>query len=261
MSDPSLVLPSRLASLGYVSGASGANGYIVPPLCDVPASAFLMGSDPQQDQRAYADEQPQRRVTLGVFQIAKFPITVAEYAAFVQASGHAAPDEWDKQQPTLDHPVRSVSWHDAVAYAAWLAKVAGTSWRLPTEAEWEKAARGTDGRIYPWGDAFDAAKCSMDESGKGMTTAVGSYPGGASPCGAQDMAGNVLEWTSSLYKPYPYDVTDGREHLATSGARVLRGGSLLGDARLARAAYRAHLRPEYFINNFGFRVACGSPSS
>jgi formylglycine-generating enzyme required for sulfatase activity len=168
-----------------------------------------MGSDPKRDSQAEDCEKPQHRVTPAAFQIGRYPVTVAEYACFVRA-GHAAPQRgtyrpitWDDQLKRLDHPVVCVTWHDAVAYAAWLAKLTGQSWRLPTEAEWEKAARGTDGRIYPWGDAFDKARCNVSESGIGTTTPVGSYPNGASPYGAQDMAGSVWEWASSLFKPYP----------------------------------------------------------
>jgi hypothetical protein len=110
-------------------------------------------------------------------------------------------------------------------YAAWLARITGQPWRLPSEAEWEKAARGTSGRIYPWGDTFDPSRANTSEGGSGATTPVGSYPSGASPCGAKDMSGNVYEWTSSHNVPYPYDPTDGREAPDTTGSKVARGGS------------------------------------
>lgn len=117
---------------------------------------------------------------------------MAEYACFVRA-GHAMLSDWLTQLGTLDRSVASVSWHDATAYAAWLARQTGQPWHLPTEAEWEKAARGTEGRIYPWGDTFDASRANTYESGIGTTTPVGASPSGASPSGAQDLAGNVWE--------------------------------------------------------------------
>jgi formylglycine-generating enzyme required for sulfatase activity len=128
-----------------------------------------------------------------------------------------------------------VSWHDAVAYCNWLAEVTGKPYHLPSEAEWEKGGRGSDGRIYPWGNQWDAKRCNSEEGSKGGTTPVGAYPHGASPHGLLDMAGNVWEWTRSLWgedwqKPsfkYPYDPDDGREDLnaPASVCRVLRGGS------------------------------------
>ncbi len=122
-----------------------------------------------------------------------------------------------------------------MAYAKWLAERTGQPWRLPSEAEWEKAARGTDGQIYPWGDTFDASRANTDEGKKGGTTPVGSYPSGASPFGALDMAGNVWEWTNTVYKPYPYVATDGRERLDSTENRVLRGGSWYFNLPGARA--------------------------
>jgi formylglycine-generating enzyme required for sulfatase activity len=148
----------------------------------------------------------------------------------------------------------NVSWHDAVAYAAWLSLLTGQPWRLPSEAEWEKAARGGDGRIYPWGDQFDANRYDTSEGGKGTTTPVGTYPGGASPWGAQDMAGNVWEWTSGLYMPYPYRSTDGRDHTDSFGARVLRGGSWSSDAWGVRTAYRRDNMPVGTYDDAGFRL-------
>ncbi len=249
--------PPRLASLGFEARKKDGVAYIVPPLCSVPAGEFLMGSDKRQDPQAYDSELPQHRVNLPAFQLARFPVTVAEYVCFVRA-GQKEPSGWQSQLGKLDHPVINVSWHDAVAYAAWLAKTTGQPWRLPTEAEWEKAARWDAARqvsrLYPWGDAFDTARCNTSEGGKGGTTPVGSYPTGASPCGAQEMAGNVWEWTSSLFKLYPYSASDGREGANSTGNRVLRGGSWYFDARLARAAYRARGRPDDFIYFRGIRL-------
>jgi formylglycine-generating enzyme required for sulfatase activity len=131
--------PPRLASLGYRVAFLKDAEVILPPLCDVPAGPFLMGSDPNKDKDAQKDEQPQHWVTLPAFQIGKYPITVAEYACFVRA-GQKQPTNWRAQLGKLDHPVVNVSWHDAVAYAAWLTKLTGQLWRPPSEAEWEKVA-------------------------------------------------------------------------------------------------------------------------
>ena len=163
----------------------------------------------------------------------------------------------------LDHPVVCVSWQDATAYAAWLAKLTGQPWRLPTEAEWEKAARGTDGRIYPWGNTWDKARANTNDGGPGTTTPVGAYAarGDASPYGAHDQAGNVWEWTSSVFMPYPYNSTDGRERADTTGNRVLRGGSWDDVPRFARVAYHSPHDPAYLNGNVGFRVHLAAPGS
>jgi formylglycine-generating enzyme required for sulfatase activity len=167
--------------------------------------------------------------------------------------------------------VVNVSWHDAVAYCRWLAEVTGRPYCLPSEAEWEKSARGSDGRIYPWGNRWEAKQCNSEEGGKGDITPVGIYPQGASPYGLLDMAGNVLEWTRSLWgedweEPsfkYPYDPTDGREDLDAPGGvlRVLRGGSFYLNVKYARCAARIRLIPNYFGMSSGFRVLVAPGSS
>ncbi len=170
--------------------------------------------------------------------LTRTPVTNAQYAAFVQATGHGQPEHWKGGRPPGDkrrHPVVYVSWHDAVAYCRWLAEVTGKPYRLPSEAEWEKGARGSDGRIYPWGNRWDAQRCNSGEGGPGDTTPVGAYPQGASPYGLLDLAGNVWEWTRSLWgrevsRPafgYPYDAEDGREDPGAGDEvlRVLRGGA------------------------------------
>ncbi len=251
-------------------------------LVRVPAGEFLMGSDKTQDPQAWDDELPQQRVNLPEFWVGKYDVTVAQFAAFVQATGYKTTAEqqgsayaltgsgWvevkgaDWQHPEgpgsdvsskQDHPVTQVSWRDAVAFCTWATKVAGRTIRLPSEAEWEKAARGTDGRIYPWGNAApDASLANFDMNVKD-TTPVGQYAAGASPYGALDMAGNVLQWTSSLYKGYPYQAGDGREDPNDPGARVLRGGSFLSESRNVRCAFRNRDLPEDRNDYIGFRVA------
>jgi formylglycine-generating enzyme required for sulfatase activity len=195
----------------------------------IPGGRFLMGSDKKRVPYAFDSELPQHEVYVGDFYIAKYPITNAEYKRFLDSTGHQVPDRfWRSGYPydKANHPVVNVSWHDAVAYCKWLAEVAGKPYRLPSEAEWEKAARGTDGRIYPWGDEWDAKRCNTWEGGQGGTTRVGKYsPLGDSFYDCVDMAGNVWEWTRSLSREYPYNPKDGREDPAAVGSRVLRGGS------------------------------------
>jgi formylglycine-generating enzyme required for sulfatase activity len=213
--------PVRLAQLGFDARAIDDVEVILPPVCDVPAGEFLMGSDSAQDNDTDWNEEPQHRLVLPTFQIARFPVTVAEYACLVR-SGYPKPRrgngypwpravpftdpvvDWQVQLKRLDHPVVLISWADAVAYASWLSHLTGELWRLPTEAEWEKAARGPEGRIFPWGETFDVSRANTQEGKRWVTTPAGEHPKGASPKGAQDTAGNVWEWTSTRYQAYPY---------------------------------------------------------
>lgn len=219
----------------------------------VPAGKFVMGSNKWGD-----DEKPQHIVDIPYdYWMTRFPVTNELYNAYAKSKGSKHPVVgWEKKK---DHPVESVSWKDAVAYCQWLNSLlkaelpAGLILRLPSEAEWEKAARGTDGREYPWGNEFDQNKCNTNEGGKGSTTSVGSYSSrGNSPYGCADMSGNVWEWCHSLYKSYPYKATDGRENKKAFGARVLRGGSFDLNSRHARCVFRNYLG--YLYNYGGFRV-------
>jgi len=184
----------------------------------IPEGEFTMGEGSEA-----------HRVRLPAYSISKVPITNAQYQLFVQASEHEPPSHWNgKRVPRGKevHPVVNVSWHDAIAYCRWLSEVTKKEISLPSEAQWEKAARGAeDARGYPWGDTFDAARCNVHESGFGGTTPVGVFLNGASPYGCLDMAGNVWEWTRSRYGAYPYRANDGREPAQTEGQMVLRGGS------------------------------------
>jgi formylglycine-generating enzyme required for sulfatase activity len=231
----------------------------------VPAGPFLMGST-KENELAWDDEHPQHTVDIPYdYYMARFPVTNELYNAYVKAKGIKHPvDGWGKEKA---HPVVNISWKDARAYCRWLNDLlkselpSGLVFRLPTEAEWEKAARGTDGREYPWGNQFDKNKCNTSEGGKGNTTAAGMYsPQGDSPYGCADMAGNVWEWTHSLMKKYPYKAGDGREDEKASGRRVLRGGSFSFNGRNVRCASRGDGVFDGFNNGFGFRVVA-SPRS
>jgi formylglycine-generating enzyme required for sulfatase activity len=219
-----------------------------------------MGSDPN-DRDASEAEKPVHRLFLPAFQIARTPVTNAQYAIYIQATGTEPPQHWEDGQPPkekLEHPVVYVSWHDACGYCTWLSRLIRKQVRLPTEAEWEKAARGDrDKRAYPWGDALDMVKCNSRALGLDDTTPAGIFPAGASPYGCLDMAGNVWEWTCSLWRGYLYNPHDGRENFDApdDDFRVVRGGAFWGDTQFVRCAFRSG--PPACDVSFlvGFRVA------
>ena len=228
-------------------------------LVRVPAGEFLMGSAVPRDKHAYDDELPPHSVYLPDFYIGKYPVTNVEYQAFVRSTGHRAPGHWEKGRIPAgkdNHPVVTVSWDDAVAFCDWLSRETKQPFRLPTEAEWGKAARGTDGRTYPWGDEPpDEDRCNFGKN-VGDTTTIGRYsPQGDSPYGCAGMAGNVHDWCQSLYRSYPYQADDGREDLKAGGWRVRRGGSWWSVARYVRCACRHWSTPDVRSYDLGFRVA------
>ena len=256
----------------------------------IPAGPFLMGT--AQGSGAPTWEMPRLTLLLPDYRIGKYPVTNAQYLAFVRDKRIAVPPEagWELaavgQVPPAgreNHPMVGITWDDAVAYCRWLSDKTGRIYRLPSEAEWEKAAswgtevdkeRGRQGNKeralrYPWGDTFDATKCNTAESGIGTTTAVGAYSdkGGDSPCGAADMAGNVWEWTSTRwgtersqpqYAP-PYDPGDGRENLTKDEPfreyRIVRGGSYQDGADRAICTARGRDAANKGNPRRGFRVA------
>jgi formylglycine-generating enzyme required for sulfatase activity len=205
---------------------------------------------------------------LDEFQIGKYPVTNAEYQAFVKDAKYKAPSHWSGEnfsEELAAHPVVNVNWEDADAYCKWLTQKlqeanqlrADESIRLPTEAEWEKAARGTDARYYPWGNDWDKNKCNSSEGGTKHTTPVGKYsPAGDSPYGAADMAGNVWEWCADTYDENYYQNSPRENPLNTSSgkARVLRGGSWDDESYFVRAAYRSRRYPVFRFSDYGFRV-------
>lgn len=191
-----------------------------------------MGSD-----TGPSDERPAHQVNLAEFRIDRFPATNAQFAEFLNAEGtfsakgerlfdfddpdariHRIGGRWVADKGYGQHPVIEVTWVGARDYCAWRAK------RLPTEAEWEKAARGTDGRKYPWGNAAPDRTRAQFAAGRFETVPVDGFPAGASPYDVRDMAGNAWQWVSSAYRPYPYDARDGREELAAGPVRGTRGG-------------------------------------
>jgi len=217
-----------------------------PEWVAVPAGDFWMGSADGDE-----DEFPMHRVHVPAFHITRTPVTNAQYFEFVRAAQHPAPGHWTNgimPKALAQHPVTYVDWFDANAYAEW------AGGRLPTEAEWEEAARGLKANMYPWGNAEpDAARANYNAHLR-TTSQVGQFLAGASPYGALDMAGNVWEWVNSLYQPYPYRSDDGRENSADEGMRVVRGGSYIHPAREIRCAYRHRFFPTARDPYTGFRI-------
>lgn len=238
----------------------------------VPAGKFLMGSI-EEDNWASDDEHPQHIVDIPYdYWITRFPITNEQYDAF---SGQ---EEWTPPPIVRAMEIKwkelpvGISWTFAMAYCERLNGILkgnlphGSVLRLPTEAEWEKAARGTDGRLYPWGNEFSSEKCNAISNEKNafwnmpnrspLPAPVGSFsPLGDSPYGCADMTGNIHEWCHSLYRPYPYKAYDGREDEKASGDRVLRGSSHLRGGNEARCANRYSMAPNnWIVNGSSFRL-------
>jgi len=250
----------------------------------IPAGEFLMGSDKTIDEEASDDELPQHKVQLPDYYIAKYPVTEAQWTVFTKAvmseerwAVYAKERVFEKGEGT--RPQKFMNWYDATEFCDWmndqdligLRKLSGFVVRLPTEVEWEKAGRGTDGRIYPWGNEFDMNKCNtrgktvfdtMNKSNPHDTTPVGKYsPQGDSPYGIADMCGNVCELTNSKMEIYPYTNDEHREHKGYPF--VVRGGTWDEPASYARCAYRRTYTDFYDHGNgsCGFRVVVGLPDA
>jgi formylglycine-generating enzyme required for sulfatase activity len=238
-------------------------------LIEIPEGVCLIGCT--ESPVASPEETPIHPVELDRFWIGRFPVTNDDYLRFVEATSHDAPFHWKGRSISgrrLFHPVVNVTWFDANAYCEWLSNVTGRKVRLPTEAEWEKAAswEGNVGRkrIYAFGDEFDPKKCNCAASGIGDTSPVGNFlpVGGGSWYGVADATGNVWNWTSSRGTredgsvfAYPYDPEDGRELHSAGGMRVLRGGAFDLDHLLLRTTYRSMFLPNYRLFSWGFRIA------
>jgi eukaryotic-like serine/threonine-protein kinase len=216
----------------------------------VPSGKFLMGSN-DTDKSAVDDEKPQHSVYVDEFWIMETPVTNAQYQRCVTANACTPPNNkiWN-QFEYANHPVTHVNWQQANEYAVW------AGGRLPTEAEWEKAARGIDGRIFPWANPEpDETLLNYNQKCKG-TTDVGSYPTGASIYGTLDMAGNVWEWVADWYNEGYYAISPASNPLgpASGDFRVLRGGSWYVDSYYVRTVYRDRHPPHYLSDDVGFRV-------
>jgi formylglycine-generating enzyme required for sulfatase activity len=240
-------------------------------MISIPAGVFIIGDNGRNPSEGSGDpdETPEHKVYLDTYLIDKYEVTNAQYKAFVDASNHRLPNHWKvrdvngQNQGTTyppekaDHPVVYVDWYDANEYCHWAGK------RLPTEEEWEKAARGTDGRDFPWGNAFDAKKANTPQywlsmNKEGDTMPVGSFENGRSPYGVYDMAGNVYEWTANWYKPYPRNA-ELNPHYGEKN-KIVRGGSwydcLSYGCGLSAPSYnRSRFAPEIRNKGFGFRCA------
>ena len=219
---------------------------------EIPAGEFLMGSNPIQPITSYPDESPEHQIDLEEFFISAIPITNAQYEKFVLSTGYKKPGHWIGgvvPSQKKEHPVTYIDWDDANAFASWC----GAS--LPSEAQWEKSARGSDGRLFPWGDAEPTNEDANFGNLIGDTTEVGIHKSGASVYGVLDLAGNVWEWTSSIHREYPYNSNDGREDVNLWGARVVRGGNYLSAAKNIRCADRHSIYPTARDIYIGFRVA------
>lgn len=257
-----------------------------PQLVMIPRGRFWMGlsnaevSDIRKLKKGGSvdDEMPQHEIELPAYAIGRYPVTNAEFKRFIDDGGYTTQaywttagwsqkvaDNWTKPRYWEDkvwndpaQPVVGISWYEAMAYCNWLSKKTNKTYRLPTEAEWEYAARGKEGARYPWGNQWDKTKCNNKEAGSDRTTPVGQFsPQGDSAFGVGDMAGQVWEWCSTKYANYPYKPNEGREDLTSDDGRVLRGGSWYNDnsAAVCRCGSRHWSSPGIGSDNRGFRCA------
>lgn len=257
--------------------------------CSVAAGTFTMGGSPD-DVLAFDRERPQHSVPMPAFRMSRYPVTNGQWSRFVSGGGYDEPQWW---MPTgwsarntcgwteprfwsdtswagnqSNRPVVGVSWYEAIAYAKWLSSQLGYDVRVCSEAEWEKAARGQDGRTYPCGAHLDAdaVHASSQEQDCGAAAPVGCYPLSISPWGIEDLVGNTYAWTRSRWGPaearpgfgYPYVADDGREGMQSDDYRVVRGGAWNFPLRNARCSYRGKDLPDDVFRNVGVRLVAGA---
>jgi formylglycine-generating enzyme required for sulfatase activity len=230
-----------------------------PITVEIPGGPFSMGVPQHPDA---GENWQQHVVEMTTYKIGVYPVTNAQYAKFVEQYPNRRSRCTEPPWSDPDHPVVGVSWYDAVAYCDWLSEETGRNYRLPSEAEWEKAARGDqDDRLYPWGDELSPDHCNYNGD---QTTPVGKYSQGQSPYGCYDMVGNVWEWTSTLWGDdwrkaafkYPYEADDGREDPdePASVYRVYRGGAFNDVGALLGCSVRNYYAPQFQAMDIGFRV-------
>ncbi len=244
---------------GYHLESMQNHGPIIPPLCHIPSGPFLMGSNPEKDiwcSQVY--ELPQHTILVSGYAIGTYPVSVFEYNQavindIVPPPASSMGITWEEQLHNPNNPVVCVTWKETLIYCNWLNHFSDYLWRLPTEAEWEKASRGLAGAIYPWGDVWDKNRSNSTEGGIGHVVSIFDFTNGMSIYGVSQMSGNIWEWCSSLARPYPY-VFDNREDLTLSGNRILRGGSWAEDFKCVRSAFRYDDVPERPYSHAGFRV-------
>lgn len=239
----------------FIQGSTDAEIDAAIQMCD---NAY--GGNCPHPRDWFTDEMPRRTVYLDAFYIDKWEVTNEQFSAFAADSGYQTDAEKKGEAQTWrsfntpgreKYPVVWMSWNDANAYCGWASK------RLPTEAEWEKAARGTDGRIWPWGSNWDNSRANTGDGGPGSVTAVGSYPAGASPYGVLDMTGNVWEWVADWYDPlwYSNSPTHNPGGPPQGASRVLRGGAFKNPPWEVRAVHRHSGGPDGYAPDHGFRCA------
>ncbi|MBX3066582.1 MAG: SUMF1/EgtB/PvdO family nonheme iron enzyme [Anaerolineae bacterium] len=234
--------------------------------CEIPAGEAIIGGN------LYEFEKPVRRLTLSSFYIAKYPLTYKQFQTFLDAEDGFVADRWwqglakretqpfEQRWKFDNHPRECVSWYDSVAFTRWLSAKLGYSVSLPSEAQWEKAARGVDGRAYPWGDDYRSGSANIDETKDNIgsyallqTSAVGIYPQGVSPYGVLDMAGNVWEWCLDDYE------ARSSEDLGSANARVLHGGAWCDQHISARVGIPHVADSEYRFEDSGLRLVSNRP--
>ena len=272
--DPARPLPERLAAGALLALVGDPRIGPVPATDPVPGGTVQMGLDPDEVGTVTSawehvgvipswidKETPAHTVRLDDFWLARYPVTNGEYREFLAATGRPGrPTTWYLGAYPWDranHPVAGIEPQDADAYAAWLSERTGHPWRLPTEAEWEHAATGTDGRDFPWGDAFDPGAANTRETGLHTTSPVGAFPAGRAPYGTHDLGGNVEEFVADDYRPYPGGPFVADHLVETIGTyRIARGGSFsrFGDLTRTRRRHGAFPGPLYPV---GFRLASG----